>query len=637
MKKFISLALCVLMLFSAFSVCSVAADKTFSALSVKATDVVDGKVTYNIYLEPNVHVNGAIVFVEYDEKVLEPILPETYSYTDKKTNETYTYPGCANGGAFVNVDEYGDSTVNIGGLYAGGKVHFKSNVISVGYTNENGYKSSARKGMFTVDFKVIDTDRPVTKVAFKIVEFQGADEELNVTHNTDTPATFKTISTDTFEKTIITGVTPTAKGMQVNWKATEGADYYNFYKKTASGWAVTRLSADETSYIDTTAQNGVKETYAVRAFKNDGRSFKTYNKITGLYVAPPAKVTTANSGDGVKVSWSAVSGADSYRVFKRVTNADGSKTSWMYLVKNTTAKSYVDTNVANDVKYEYLVRANMDGVYSANSVASAIYHYDAPTVKIASAKGGAKVTWNVIDGAETYKIYRRNNGASAWTLLKTVNADTLSYLDAAATSGKKLDYTVRAFSSKGSSNYIAKTINYVATPKLTSLANGTSGATLKWSAVKGATTYRVYRKVVGAKSWTALADVKTTSYVDKTAKSGTKYAYTVKAFNGKVASGYDSTGLTLKYLVMPKITKLTNTTAGINIKWSATTGASTGYKVYRKAPGETSWKLLGTVKTTSYTDKKVANGKTYKYTIRAVDGSNLSAYNSTGTSIKRVK
>jgi fibronectin type 3 domain-containing protein len=498
--------------------------------------------------------------------------------------------------------------------------------------------------MFTVDFKVIDTDRPVTKVAFKIVEFQGADEEFNVTHNTDTPATFKTISTDTFEKTIITGVTPAAKGMQINWKATEGVDKYVVYKaKDNGGWQNinNNVSASDTSYVDTTARHGVKETYAVRAFKKnaDGEfySAKTYNTVSGLYVAPVAKVTTANSGDGVKISWSAVSGANNYRVYKRVTNADGTKTGWMTLVSNTTAKSYVDTNVANDVKYEYIVRAQMNKVWSANSAASAIYHYDAPTVKIASAKGGAKVTWNAIDGAETYKIYRRNNGTSAWTLLKTVNADTLSYLDAAATSGKKLDYTVKAISSKGSSNYVAKTINYVATPKLTSLANGTSGATLKWSAVKGATTYRVYRKVVGAKSWTALVDVKTTSYVDKTAKSGTKYAYTVKAFNGKVASGYDSTGLTLKYLVMPKITKLTNTTAGINIKWSATTGASTGYKVYRKAPGETSWKLLGTVKTTSYTDKNVANGKTYKYTIRAVDGSNLSAYNSTGTSIKRVK
>ena len=134
MKKFISLALCIVMMFSVFSVCSVAADNsTWNAFSVKATDVVDGKVTYNVYLEPKIHINGAIVWIEYDEAVLEPILPETFTY--EADGNTYEYPGCANGGAFVNVDEYGDTTVSIGGLYGGGKVHYKTNVVSVGYTS----------------------------------------------------------------------------------------------------------------------------------------------------------------------------------------------------------------------------------------------------------------------------------------------------------------------------------------------------------------------------------------------------------------------------------------------------------------------------------------------------------------------
>ncbi len=638
MKKVISLALCIVMLFSVFSVCSVAAENnTWNALSVKATDVVDGKVTYNVYLEPKVHVMSAIIQVVYDETVLEPLLTETYTYTDRDTGEEYEVPCFPNEGAFMLTDEYGDEVNSISGMYASGMVQNKTNVVSVAYTSLTSYVSTTRKGFFTIPFKVIDTDRPVTDVKFYCVDYKYSDGENDVIKE---PLLFKTMKTDTFEKTIITGVTPAANGMQITWKPTEGADSYRIYKKNdKGGWTNlnSKVPADATSYVDTTARNGVKETYAVRAFKNDGRSFKTYNTITGLYVAPVSKVTTANSGDGVKISWSAVSGASGYRVYKRVTNADGTKTGWMQLVKNTTAKTYTDTNVANDVKYEYIVRAHINNVFSANSSASAIYHYDAPTVKIASAKGGAKITWNEIDGAETYKIYRRNNGTSAWTLLETVTADTLSYLDSGATSGKKLDYTVRAYSSNGSSNYIAKTINYLATPKLTSLTNGTSGAVLKWGAVKGATSYRVYRKAAGEKSWTNLATVKTTSYTDKTAKSGTNYSYTVKAFNGNVASGYDTTGLTLKYLVMPKITKVSNTTAGINLKWSATAGASSGYKVYRKGPGETSWKLLGTVKTTSYTDKNVTNGKTYTYTIRAVDGSKLSAYNTTGSSIKRVK
>lgn len=638
MKRFISLALCIVMMFSVFSVCSVAAEaqSTNTELSVKATDVVNGKVTYNIYLEPNVSVVGAIVRVEYDEKVLEPILPETFVYKDEKTGEEYELPGFSDGGAFMLTDSYGDKVNSIpNGIYVGGKVHNKSNVVSVAYTGIAAYSSSSRRGFFSIPFKVIDSERPVTEVDFYRVEFKRSDEETEVSQ---TPVKFCTIKTDTFEKTIITGATPVSKGMQISWKETEGADFYRVYKKNAKGgWTPLKdVKAPATSYVDTTVKHGVKETYAVKSF-NDGRYFKTYDTVTGLYVAPPSKVTTSNSGDGVKISWSAVSGADSYRVYKRVVNADGTKTSWMHLVKNTTARSYVDTNVANDVKYEYLVRTYMDKVYSAESVISAVYHYDAPTVKIASAKGGAKITWNAIDGAETYKIYRKYSGESSWTVIKTVTADKLSYTDAKATSGKKITYAVRAFSSKGSSNYIAKTINYIATPKLTSLTNGTSGAVLKWGAVKGATSYRVYRKASGEKKWTLLATVKTTAYTDKTAKSGTTYTYTVKAFNGKLSSGYDTKGLSLKYLAMPKLTKISNTSTGINVKWGAVSGASSGYRVYRKATGEKSWTLLGTVKTTSYTDKKVSNGKTYTYTVRAVSGSNLSAYNTKGVSVKRVK
>lgn len=555
MKKFISLALCIVMLFSVFSVCSVAADNsTWNALSVKATDVIDGKVTYNIYLEPNVRVMSAIVQIKYDENVLEPLLTETYTYTDRDTGEEHEVPCFPDEGAFMLTDKYGDKVNSIpDGMYASGMVHNETNVVSVAYTGITSYVNSSRKGFFTIPFKVIDSDRPITDVEFYCVDYKYADGENEVF---DEPLLFKTVKTDTFEKTIITGVTPDAKGMKITWKPTEGADKYVIYKaKDSGGWENinNNVSANATSYVDESARHGVKETYAVRAFKKDANnkfySFKTYNTVTGLYVAPVSKVSSANSGDGVKISWSAVSGANGYRVYKRVTNADGTKTGWMKLVSNTTAKSYVDKNVANDVKYEYIVRAYIGKVFSANSSASSVYHYDAPTVKIASVKGGAKITWNAVEGAEIYKIYRRNNGTNAWTVLKTVTADELSYIDAGATSGKKLDYTVRAYSSKGNSNYIAKTINYVATPKLTSLTNGTSGAVLKWGAVKGATSYRVYRK----------------------------------------------------------------------------------------AAGESGWKNIGTVKTASFTDKNVTNGKTYTYTVRAVDGSNLSAYNTTGTSIKRVK
>ena len=622
MKKIISLALCIVMLFSVVSVCAVAAERVDAndMMYVQASEVVNGQVTYTVYLKKNVSILGGVILrVGFDKNVLQPI----------------------SGGAATVVDKYGDESDVVPGLYVNGYVDGYDDLYSIGYINGNlsgSYSTgSSDKAFMKITFKVIDSARPVAKIDFYCVEFTSSDEEMNITKNDEDPQLFMTVNHDTFGNPIINSAKVVKNGIQLSWETIGSADFYRVYKKVDGKWKTLKdIKTGETTYVDTTAQNGAKETYAVKAFKG-GMSTSTFNTITAAFASAPASVSAANSGDGVKVSWSAVSKASNYRVFKRVTKADGTKTAWEYLVKSTTAKSYVDTNVANDVKYEYMVRANVGGTYSADSTIVSLYHYDAPTVKLASAKGGVKITWNEIEGAETYKIYRRLNGATSWTGVKTVKAGTLSFVDSGATSGKKVDYAVKAVSSKGSSNYIAKTINYIATPTLTSLTNGTSGAVLKWGAVKGAATYRVYRKAAGATSWTALADVKTTSYTDKTAKSGTKYTYTVKAFNGSLASGYDSTGLTLKYLAMPKLTKISNPTGGITVTWGSVAGTSTGYRVYRKDPGSSSWKLLGTVKTTSYTDKTAVKGKTYAYTVRAVDGSNLSAYNTTGLSIKRAK
>ena len=51
--------------------------------------------------------------------------------------------------------------------------------------------------------------------------------------------------------------------------------------------------------------------------------------------------------------------------------------------------------------------------------------------------------------------------------------------------------------------------------------------TVKWKKAAGASKYRVYRKT-GSGRWVKLADTTSLTYTDKSAKSGTKYTYTVR-------------------------------------------------------------------------------------------------------------
>ena len=143
--------------------------------------------------------------------------------------------------------------------------------------------------------------------------------------------------------------------------------------------------------------------------------------------------------------------------------------------------------------------------------------------------------------------------------------------------------------------------------------------------------YRVYRKAAGATKWTYLGTVKTAYYNDKNVKSGTNYTYTVRAAYGKYYSNYES-GITIKYLEAPTLTKVSNVSAGIQVKWNDIAG-ETGYRVYRKT-GSGSWQLLGTTTKNYFTDKNVKNGTTYTYTVRAYNGKTMSAYNTAGLKIK---
>jgi fibronectin type 3 domain-containing protein len=92
-------------------------------------------------------------------------------------------------------------------------------------------------------------------------------------------------------------------------------------------------------------------------------------------------------------------------------------------------------------------------------------------------------------------------------------------------------------------------------------------------------------------------------------------------------------GLLTKCVAAPKLTSISNTTAGINVKWGAVGGA-TEYRVYRRASGENSWTYMGAVKTNQFTDKNVKRGVYYRYTVKAVSGYQ-SGYNGNGLLIKR--
>ena len=168
------------------------------------------------------------------------------------------------------------------------------------------------------------------------------------------------------------------------------------------------------------------------------------------------------------------------------------------------------------------------------------------------------------------------------------------------------------------------------------------GIQVTWKEAAGAATYKVYRKDAANPDWTALTTAATgTSYVDKTAKAGVTYTYTVRgvASDGKTLSpGHDKTGVSATISARPANVTLVSAKAvsgGIQVTWKEAAGAAT-YKVYRKDATNPDWTALTTTATgTSYVDKTAVAGVTYTYTVRGVasDGKTLSpSHDKTGVS-----
>lgn len=151
-----------------------------------------------------------------------------------------------------------------------------------------------------------------------------------------------------------------------------------------------------------------------------------------------------------------------------------------------------------------------------------------------------KINWRKVRGAKGYYVYRKVEDGK-WKKIATIKDDeTLTYTDKKAYAGKYI-YTVKAYSGSkaGPHNTNGMTASTkIAPPSNVSAADNSTGIKVKWSTVKYATGYRVYRKTTSG-SYSLLkvvSDHDTSAFQDNKAESGTNYVYAVRAFRKNSSS-----------------------------------------------------------------------------------------------------
>jgi len=257
-------------------------------------------------------------------------------------------------------------------------------------------------------------------------------------------------------------------------------------------------------------------------------------------------------------------------------------------------------------------------------------------VAVNTAKG-VSVTWKQVDNTAGYKIYRCADGEAYQEIGYVRGFETLSFTDETVQSGKEYTYTVKAYNAFNEGEISEEsTVVYLKQPTLTKAGSVYGGIELTWNKSEGADGYTVYRKSGNTDKVIAEFDGDDTCiFLDKNVTNNKKYTYTVIAHKGIHRSSF--TYKTSKvYITAPTLKKTENDNGYVTVYWEKTKTADR-YRVYRKT-ASTSWTYLDSVskKYSTFKDKTVKNGKTYIYTVRAIDGEYNSGYDRDGVVAKYV-
>ena len=403
------------------------------------------------------------------------------------------------------------------------------------------------------------------------VNWTGA-AQVKFTYTPRTSATVDKVTPLTPTGTSVSYDAATGKA-RLTWSKNKEMDLagYGVYRRLkGTPFGSTPLATtSSTSYTDTALPvTGETYYYEVRAYDKAGNSSAGTADLavpTADRTAPPTPtgVSASSEPEGLRVGWSTVDGAASYRVYQAV-SADGPYSR----IGSTTGLSYLDTSALEGGVYYYRVTSlDAAGNESALSAVARAQRFDETPppavtgVTVTPTEYGFQVSWDA-DPAPDLQLYRVRRGEilgdpgeQVCSLYAgfAVSHDTTSYAYTVLPDGDESCFIVDAVDHAGNSSFEwtreAQVVRAtaldmtpsVATPdsspvRLTADPDG-ADVDLSWNSVTDATGYQVYRWNRSTGAYEKLAATTTTTFVDTAAAKGTTHFYWVTA---RYADGTES-------------------------------------------------------------------------------------------------
>lgn len=438
---------------------------------------------------------------------------------------------------------------------------------------------------------------------------------------------------------ILSFIRKNQKTVTLGWNDVEGASKYAIARKIETDTSFKRIkTVTETEASVLAGTSGLTSSFMVFALDEKGKTICESEAVSILLsnIETPsiASVTQKTSSTATMVL-NKVSNVNGYEVY-RSDKKNGNYT----LLKSVTLTSFVNSGLIPGGDYYYKVRAYVEGTDSSRTYSnwSDVYYFHMPYKYMTAPNGvtvrqttssASEVVWNTVDGADGYIVYRSMNGGS-FQKLKEVS--TTQVQNVSLKVGNSYQYKVSAFfydqgvQIVGSQSDVSGiTVQAIATPKITEiLQDRTMTVSLKWSSVKGATGYSVYRSTSENGTYQELKNVTTTETLNYTDLDvGTTYYYRVKAYvtddSGDTVYSEMSPVASITISSVAKVATVSATqtsSSQIKVSWK-TLSSVDGYEVWFSANNENNYVLAADSTATSTVVSNLNGAITYYFKVRA--------------------
>ncbi|MEV6104140.1 PA14 domain-containing protein [Streptomyces sp. NPDC051940] len=471
---------------------------------------------------------------------------------------------------------------------------------------------------------------------------------------------YKPVISSTYDKTaplapvgVKAGYSASTLKTTLSWSRNYEMDLagYRVYRRPAgtTTWSLRNSTLiTGTSFTDAPAATGATYEYAVRAVDRVGlaSALSAVVRVVSADRTAPAVPTGLTAlydpTAGVRLSWTAVSGASSYEV-QRALAPEGP---FAPVGSLTQTPALTDPSALVGTTYYYRVRAkDSAGNASAYSVPVQLDATEAKPLPPSSVSANGWVDRNTVgwkyDGDATHRfhVYAAASATGPWTRLTDTPVTGPAYEDYAAPVGEVRYYKVSTVTTRGTESDLSATASATRTGDTTpphmpyglDAWDATDGVHISWTPNTDDTDhYLVLRKpMFGA--WEEIATVWGDKYVDTATPVDVQFGYTVRAVDaaGNVSPlpepGYGTVyGKRLPVYEKPAAPASVTATAengDVKVEWTASTSTDVaGYYVYRTTGTDpaSAYSVSPLLTGTTFTNEDVPAGKTWRYVVRVV-------------------